>query len=149
MCMVDGNASSYSKQLNSPTRMEKYADQNCLVAMLAKLKLEIDNNKKKAKEKKEEKDKQKERNRITKELERERNKLNAMPGIEKDIQLGLEHVLKKNAKELVFILDYYYNVNRTDLNKMRRLAFVNMITTKMNTNIVDDGHNNNIEEAAL
>ena len=149
MCMVDGNASSYSKQLNSPARMEKYADQNCSVAMLAELQLERDNDKKKAKEKKEEKDKLKERNRITKDLERERNKLNAMPGIEQDIQLGIEHVLKKNAKELVLILDYYYNVNRTDLNKMRRPALVNMITTKMNTNIVDNGHDNNIEEEAL
>ena len=40
MCMVDGSARSYSKQLNSTARMEAYEDQNALVGILAALQLE-------------------------------------------------------------------------------------------------------------
>ena len=49
----------------------------------------------------------------------------------------------------MLILDYYYDVSRSDLNRMRRTALVSMITAKTSANLVDDGHNNNIEEAEL
>ena len=154
MCMVDGSAASYSKQLNSPARMEKFVDQNFLVAMMAEMRLEKDNYKKKAKEKKEEEDKRKERNKLAKDLEREQNKRNEMPGIENDIQLGLEHVLKKTVPELVLILDYYYNEDRKKLNKMKRAGVVTRITARMTDDVVHNGcttttGNNNIENIAL
>ena len=42
MCFIDGNAKSYSKWLNSDTRMEKYADHNELTGLVAELVLEKD-----------------------------------------------------------------------------------------------------------
>ena len=146
MCMVDGSARSYSKQLNSTARMEKYADQNALVGILASLQLEKDEDKKKSKEKKAEEKKQKERKNIAKELEREQNKIEAMPGIEFDVQQGLEHVLKKNMKELVKVLDYYYNENFKELNKMKRPELNILITAKMTTGNNNNNNNNNNNE---
>ena len=97
MCMVDGSARSYSRQLNSMAQMKKYADQNALVGILAAIQLEKDQDKKKAKEKKEEDQKEKERKKIEKEFERVQNKINAMPGIVFDVQQGLDHVLKRKS----------------------------------------------------
>ena len=47
MCMVDDSAASYSKQLNSPAQIEKFSDQNFLVAIMAGMRLEKDNDKQK------------------------------------------------------------------------------------------------------
>ena len=61
MDFLDGYTKSYSKWLNSPQRMEKYADQNALVGILAEMKMEKDEEKKKQKEKKSEYEKERKR----------------------------------------------------------------------------------------
>ena len=113
--------------------MKKYADQNALVGILAAIQLEKDLDKKKAKEKKEEDQKVRERKKIEKEIERAQNKINAMPGIEFDVQQGLDHVLKKKVPKMRELLDYYYNVNLQSLNKMKKQELITLITTKMTT----------------
>ena len=95
MCMLDGNARSYSKQLNSPARMEKYADQNCLVAILAELRLQQEEEKKTEREKKVANEKEKERNRLAKEIEKQQLKESLMPSIIEDVNQGLNFVLSK------------------------------------------------------
>ena len=52
MCFIDGNAKSYSKWLNSKAQIEKYADHNELIGIVAELRLEKDKEKKMLKEKK-------------------------------------------------------------------------------------------------
>ena len=76
-------------------------------------------------------------------IEREQNKIEATPGIEFDVQQGLEHVLKKNMKELVKVLDYYYNENFKELNKMKRPELNILITAKMTTGNNNNNNNNN------
>ena len=70
MCLIDGNAKSYSKWSNSQAQMEKYADHNELTGIVVELRLEKDKEKKMLKEKKAADDKQKERNRLLKEIEK-------------------------------------------------------------------------------
>ena len=71
-------------------------------------------------------------------------KLTPAEGARKDVSIPRTRGQSEEEKKKGSMLG-----NRTDLNKMRKPALVNMITTKMNTNIVDNGHNNNIEEEAL
>ena len=131
MCMVDGSAKSYSKQLNSASRMEKYTDQNALIGILAALRLETDEAKKKAKEKKATDMEEKQRNKIANEIRKQQEKDNAMPSILDDINKGLAFVQSKNMTRLKQILLYYYNVNETELNKLKRNGLDALITTKM------------------
>ena len=131
MCMVDGSAKSYSKQLNSASRMDKYTDQNALIGILAALRLETDEAKKKAKEKKATDMEEKQRNKIANEIRKQQEKDNAMPSILEDINKGLAFVQSKNMPRLKQILLYYYNVNETELNKLKRNGLDALITTKM------------------
>ena len=52
MCFIDGNTKRYSKWLNFPAQMGKYADHNELIKIVAELRLEKGKEKKKLKEKK-------------------------------------------------------------------------------------------------
>ena len=129
--MVDGSAKSYSKQLNSVARMEKYTDQNALIGILAALRLETDEAKKKAKEKKATDMEEKQRNKIANEIRKQQEKDNAMPSILDDVNKGLAFVQSKNMTRVKQILLYYYNVNETELNKLKRKGLDDLITTKM------------------
>ena len=131
MCMVDGSAKSYSKQLNSASRMDKYTDQNALIGILAALRLETDEAKKKAKEKKATDMEEKQRNKIANEIRKQQEKDNTMPSILEDINKGLAFVQSKNMPRLKQILLYYYNMNETELNKLKRNGLDALITTKM------------------
>ena len=148
--MVDGSAKSYSKQLNSVARMEKYTDQNALIGILAALRLETDEAKKKAKEKKATDTEEKQRNKIANEIRKQQEKDNAMPSILDDVNKGLAFVQSKNMPRLKQILLYYYNVNETELNKLKRNGLDALITTKMteesnnNVDTTTSNNNNNI-----
>lgn len=132
MDFLDGNAKSYSKWLNSPQRMEKYADQNALVGILAEMKVEKEEEKKKQKEKKSEYEKERKRKNKEKAerklLEKEREEPIAAANVVK----GLDHVLKLTVVKMRKILVHYYGENETAMNKLRRPEIESLIRDKMN-----------------
>ena len=91
---------------------------------------------------------EKQRNKIANEIRKQQEKDNAMPSILEDINKGLAFVQSKNMPRLKQILLYYYNVNETELNKLKRNGLDDLITTKMTeeSNNVDitTTNNNNI-----
>ena len=141
MCMVDGNASSYSKQLNSTARMEKYADQNCLVAILAELRLEKEEEKKTAREKKEADDKVKEQHKLAKEIQKQQLKESLMPSIIEDVNRGLNFVLSKTNPRKKQILEFFYNVDRKELPT--RKDDLNILITQKMTPLDNDNNSSN------
>ena len=146
MCMLDGNASSYSKQLNSPARMEKYTDQNCLVAILAELRLQKEEEKKMAREKKAADDKEKERNKVAKEIQKQQLKDRVMPSIIEDVNKGLNFVLSKTNPRKEQILEFFYTVNRKELPTKRddlNILITQKMTPSHNNNNSPDNNNDN------
>ena len=107
MDFLDGNAKSYSKWLNSPERMEKYADQNALIGILAEMKLEKDEEKKKQKEKKAEYEKQKRRRNEEKTEKKRLEKEKEEPIAAAYVKEGLDHVLKLTNNKLQKILVFF------------------------------------------
>lgn len=97
---LDGNAKSYAKCLNSLERMEKYADQNAIVGLFAKMKLEKEEEKKKQEEKKAKYEKERKRKNGEKAkrkwLEKETEELIAAEHVSK----GLDHNLTLNVSSL-------------------------------------------------
>lgn len=77
--------------------MGKYADQNCLVAILAELRLQKEEEKKMAREKKAADDKEKERNKVAKEIQKQQLKDREMPSIIDDVNKGLISFCQKQT----------------------------------------------------
>ena len=122
--------------------MEKYADQNCLAAILAELRLQQEEEKKTAREKKVANEKEKERNRLAKEIEKQQLKESLMPSIIEDVNQGLNFVLSKTNPRKKRILEFFYNVDRKELPTKKDDLNI-LITQKMTPSDNDNNSTNN------
>ena len=131
MDMLDGNAKSYAKWLNSPDRMKQFTDYNALVALIGGIKSQKEEEKKKRKEKKTADEKEKERKKIETELKEQREKEQEMPGIRDVVSQGLQHVLSKTNREKKKILQYYFEESKSTVNNMKKAALDELLKEKM------------------
>ena len=108
--MVDGNAKSYARWLNSPERMKKYTDYNKLQSLIAGMKSEKDEEKKRKKEKKAADEAAKERKKIATKLKENKERERLMPSLIEELRKGVDSVQKLTNPKLKNILQHYFDV---------------------------------------
>ena len=113
--------------------MEKFRDYNMLQAMLAQLTLEKEEEKKRRKDKKDEEKRKSEEKKAAAAAKEKAEKERLLPRIKRDVDQGVLYVLTQNAQRLKQILIYYYDENKTKINKMKKEELKELIRNKMPT----------------
>jgi hypothetical protein len=115
---IDGNAKSYARVLNSSHRMEAVTEYNSLLTTLAGIRAENDEKKTERDNKKKEEQIQKEQKATEVKEAREAKRQDLLPGIREDIAKGEQYVLMLPNTRLKEILLYYFEVERSIVNKL-------------------------------
>jgi hypothetical protein len=119
--MITGNIHSYARSMNNPDQLEDIKEYATLSSILAELAADKDETRKRLAQ---EKEKQQQERAAKKAAQAEKDKKKAeelLPGIEQDIEKGLEHVLKLSVSKKKDILKYKYGVT-SGLAKMNKEA---------------------------
>jgi len=95
--VIDGNAKSYLKVLNSEERMRKVTDYNEMTARIAEISAEKDDQKRKKQQEKEQKKKDKEKKDAEENSGIDKEKDEKLPGIILDVNKGEDYLVSLKA----------------------------------------------------
>jgi len=129
--VIDGNAKSFSKVLNSEERMRKVTDYNEMTAGIAEISAEKDDQKRKKQEEEQKKDKEKKDAGKKAAIDKEKDE--KLPGIILDVNKGEDYLVSLKVPRMREILTFYFNMPSAAVRNAKKAEVLQMIREDMSS----------------
>jgi hypothetical protein len=129
--MIDGNAKSYARWLNSPARMESYAEFNAMQAAIACVRDDADRRREEKSREQERKKAEKKAIADEKRRKEEERIAELMPELKEDTMKGVDHVNTLRRPRMEDILQRVYGVSRASVKKLTKLELKAQLLLKI------------------